>query len=111
MKFAASLDSLANGRQDRGIRELINARLGLKDDEPIWPNGPTVKQSVNKLYKEGRSRTIHGTSDKLERDWTGTKELGEQLAKYCLVACIHWAASHPACDDPALLSHTSPSNC
>ena len=104
VKFSAALDALACGQKSGGIRRLINARLNIQDSQPIRPNGPTLKQAVEEIYSDGRSRTIHGTSDKLGHDWNGTKDLAEQFACLCLYHCINWVAQNPSSDDPKQLS-------
>jgi hypothetical protein len=100
VKFTACMDALAGGEKAGGIRRLINARLGIKDDAPIRANGPTLKQAIDRIYSQGRSRTIHGTNEEFGHDWTNTKDLSEQFARLCLVSCIGWAARNPNCDDP-----------
>lgn len=104
VKFSAALDALACGRKAPGIRRLINTRLNIQDSSPIRPDGPTLMQAINEIYGNGRSRTIHGTNEKLGHDWTGTKGLAEQFARLCLLVCIDWAASNPSSDDPSQLS-------
>lgn len=104
VKYSAALDALARGGKSRGIRRLINARLDIQDNTPIRPNGPNLKQVVEKIYSEGRSRTIHGTHSKLGQDWTRTRGLAEQFARLCLISCIEWAAKNPSSDYPSQLS-------
>lgn len=100
VKFSAVLDALACGRKASGIRRLINARLGLSDGAPIRPDGPTLRESIDLIYSDGRSRTVHGTNDKLRYDWAGTYGLAEQFARLCLTQCISWVAEHPSANDP-----------
>ncbi|MGD9614738.1 MAG: hypothetical protein AB7H90_02535 [Alphaproteobacteria bacterium] len=104
VKYSAVLDALACGGKSGGIRRLLNARLGIQDNTPIRPNGPTLKQAVEEIYKDGRSRTIHGTNVKLGHDWSETKGLAEHFARLCLLHCIDWAAQNPSLDDPKQLS-------
>lgn len=103
VNLAASLDALACGRNSGGIRTLINARLKMEDDKPISPNGPTLKKAVERIYNKGRSRSIHGTNNELSNDWSDTKALAEQFARFCLLLCLDWVANNPNCDDPAQL--------
>jgi len=101
VKFSATLDALACGKKSAGIRQLIKARLGLQDTDPIHTGGPTtLKQAVDAIYCDGRSRTIHGTNDKLGHDWAGTRGIAEQFARLCLLTCIEWASSNSTSDDP-----------
>jgi hypothetical protein len=101
VKFSASLDALACGGKARGIRHLINARLGMQDGMPIRPGGPSLKQVIDEIYSDGRSRTIHGTNDKLGHDWSVTRDVAEQFGRLCLLVCIDWAASNPSSDEPS----------
>lgn len=104
VKFSASMDALAGGKKAIGIRRVISARLGIKDEAQIHPDGPTMKAAIERIYGEGRSRTIHGTNDRLGYDWTVTRGLAEQFARLCLVSCIDWAGQNPTSDDPAKLA-------
>ncbi len=104
VKFSATLDALARGGASSGIKRLIAARLGLQENTPIRPGGQTMKAVVEKIYNYGRSRTIHGTNDKLGHDWSDTRSLAEQFAHACLLACFDWAAKNPESNDPKQLS-------
>ena len=104
VNFAASMDAIAGGGREAGIRRLINARLRLMDDDPVNNGGPTMKSVIKRIYANARSRTIHGTNDEFGHDWSSTKGYAEQFAKYCLIAAINWAADNPKSDDPALLT-------
>lgn len=103
VKFSACLDALASGGKSNGIRGLIRARLGLEDNKPIRKDGPTMHEAVEEIYSSGRSRTIHGTNNKIGDDWSSTRALAEQFARLCLVMCLDWAVSNPTSDDPAAL--------
>ena len=103
VKYSAALDALAGGRKAKGIRDLIHARLGIAETDSIRTNGPTLKQAVDQIYSDGRSRTIHGSNFKLGHEWSGTRGLAEQFARLCLSACIDWAATNSLCDDPEQL--------
>jgi len=103
VKFSASMDALGGGHKAGGIRKVITARLGLKDDDPIRKNGPTMKNSIERIYGQGRSQTVHGTNNKLGHDWSSMRTVAEQFARICLISCIDWAANNPTADDPALL--------
>ncbi|MFH1343757.1 MAG: hypothetical protein ABIL01_21495 [Pseudomonadota bacterium] len=104
VKFSASLDALGGGGKASGIRRVINARLGIKDDDAALKDGTKLKEVIDEIYSDGRSRTIHGTNDKLGYDWSVTKSVAEHFARYCLVTCIYWAGKHPSIDDPVQLS-------
>lgn len=99
-KFMSCLDSLACGRRASGIIALVSARMGVNHDTPIRKDGPSFKITINDLYSQGRSRLLHGNSDRLGRDWENPRGLTEALARICLTQCFHWAAEHATCDDP-----------
>jgi len=103
VNLAASLDALACGRGSGGIRTLIKARLKMEDDMPVRPGGPTVKQAIDRIYSDGRSRLIHGNNEEFSNDWSDTKALAEQFARLCLLLCLDWVANNPDRDDPAQL--------
>lgn len=104
VKLGAALDALSGGGgKTYGIRKLINARLGISDMQKIRPDGATLKQVVEKIFGEGRSRMIHGTSEKLHYDWAETRSEAERLARDCIVACLGWATENSASDDPKQL--------
>lgn len=104
VKFSAALDALACGGRSNGIKKLIKARLEIDEKKPVYPDGPDLNEAIDRIYSHGRSRTIHGTSDKLGHDWTQTRGLAEQFARYCLVACVYWVAENSTSDDPKDLS-------
>jgi hypothetical protein len=62
-----------------------------------------MKQVVDQIYSEGRSRTIHGTNEKLGYDWSNTRALAEYFTRYALMNCIDRAANNPTVDDPLQL--------
>lgn len=94
--FAASLDALGKGTKANGILSVLEARLGIKRSDPIYDGGPSLKDAINKIYSDGRSRTVHGTSDKIGFDWISTRHLAETLAAYALVACLDFAENMPS---------------
>jgi hypothetical protein len=103
VNFAAAMDALACGHKSNGILALINARLGIAVSAPVYANGPTLRAAIETIYSEGRSRAIHGVSQKIGHDWTSTRNLAEQLARLSLSASLIWAASNSTSDDPHLL--------
>lgn len=103
VKFSAALDALACGTQENGIRQLLKARLGLEDQSPIRADGLTLKKAVHLVYSDARSRTVHGTNDRLAHDWSGVRGLAEQLARYGLMTSLLWGADNPLEDDPEML--------
>lgn len=102
-KFMAALDALACGGKGRGIKILIKSRLGVAENQPVRADGPSFSQVIDQLYSQGRSRLIHGSSDRIGHDWQDQKELAQSLARITLIMCLQWAADHPNFDDPNLM--------
>ena len=103
VKFAASLDSLANGSGVEGIYRVLDSRLNMPKNSEIFSGGPTVKSTIQKIYSQARSVTIHGTNDKLGIDWSQTRYHAEWFARYSLVSCLNWAHENPTENDPRQL--------
>lgn len=108
--FAATLDCLACGRSQEGIRDLIKAQLGHGSQTPLWlKGGQTVEDTVQEIYDHARNATMHGRKghrkgkpdSKPFHDWSPGRDRAEALARICLLACIDWTAQNPDCDDPA----------
>jgi len=70
----------------------------------IRADGQPYKVVVNELYLQGRSRLVHGNSDRLGHDWDDLRGLGETLARRRLIHCFHWAAPHCESGDPQQMS-------
>lgn len=103
-KFMAALDSLACGGKARGIKALITSRFGVSESDPIRDGEPSFSKVIDELYSQGRSRLIHGSSDRVGHDWHEQRDLAETLARTTLILCLHWAADHPNSDVPGLMS-------
>lgn len=103
VKFAASLDSLANGKGVEAICRMINARLQMPGSRSIFSGGPSVKSTIKKIYSQARSLTIHGANDKLGLDWSQTRSHAEWFARYSLISCLIWAHENPMENDPSKL--------
>lgn len=98
VKFTSSLDALAGGKGEPAIRQVLSARLGWKDGDPIGDF--TVSQAISRIYGEGRSRTVHGTNNKLSTDFSEMRNTAEIISRFALVSCLFWFASNPDIDDP-----------
>lgn len=103
VKFSATLDALASGGKSGGIRRLANARLKIQDSDPIRKGGPTLKSVIDDIYSTGRSRTIHGTNERIGEDWSELRNTAEHIARACLIFSIYWISLNPHIDDPACL--------
>ena len=103
VKFTACMDGLSGAKEEKGILQLLDARLGIKAGATIRADGPTVQQVIGRIYGEGRSRTVHGTNDNFGFDWSVTAGHAQQFARLCLLSCVDWAATNPGVDDPKQL--------
>lgn len=104
VKFAASMDALAKGGKANGICKLMRKQFEINDNYEIRPGGRSMRSAVKAIYNEGRSRMIHGNSERLNRDWMEDRMDAEQLARHCLLACMEWAADNPDCGDVKAMS-------
>ncbi len=101
VKFCSSMEALGNGRGLEGINDLIKAHVKPADEHKL-------RKDVKKLYGVGRSRTLHGTNDRLGYDWSSSRFLAETLARLILLACLQRAAEQPKSDDPDFLVRPTP---
>ena len=92
VKFCSSMEALTCGKKEKGIVDLISANLSVGDEDKL-------RKDVKRLYKTGRSRTVHGTNDKLGHDWGSDRNISESLARLCLITCLERAAKHQEPDD------------
>ena len=97
VKYCAAMEALACGRRKGGILNLVKSRLVIKDEIKF-------QKDLARIYNTGRSRTVHGTSDKLGEDWSEDRQLTEGLARLCLVSCLERASECPQLNDPKRLS-------
>ena len=95
VKFCSAMEALACGGNEKRILKLAKARLRIRDETQF------VKD-VKKLYRRGRSRTVHGTNDRLGHDWSHSKDLAEHLARACLISCLELVAESQGSDDPQI---------
>lgn len=98
VNFTASLDALASGAQSQGILDVLKARLGWAPGAAFYADGTTLKQVVEKLYGEGRSQLVHGTSKRIGYDWAAERAQAESLADHALLACLEFVAASPTVD-------------
>jgi hypothetical protein len=98
VNFTASLDALGSGAQSDGILKVLKARLGWDPHAAFYTDGTTLKQLVEKLYGEGRSQLVHGTSKRIGYDWADERAQAERLAHRALLACLEYVAANPTLD-------------
>ena len=97
VKFCSAMDALACGKRKRGILALMKARLRVFDESEL-------ERLLEEIYGGGRSRTVHGTNDRLGHDWSNTRGVAESFARECLMACLDWVSRHESTEDPSRLS-------
>ena len=97
VKFCAAMEALSCGLGKGGILNLVGSRLVVKDENRF-------RKDLDRIYGEGRSRTVHGTSDSLGHDWSECRQLSERLARLCLQSCLERAFENPQMEDPQRLS-------
>lgn len=100
VKFCASMDTMARGKSAKGIKNLFKARLGYTDENPAKIGNEDINVVIDRIYSEGRSRSIHGTTTKIFNDFSSDRNLAETLARYCLVTCILWYSENTSCENP-----------
>lgn len=88
MNFAMTLDALAQGRKSKGIVEMIQGLTGWRCDQVITRSGQTIKDIVNRIYSDARSRTVHGTSERYHLDWQELREIATYITRLCLTQAI-----------------------
>ena len=95
VKYCSAMEALACGGKEKRIVKLAKARLHIRDETQF------VKD-VRRLYRKGRSRTVHGTNDRLGHDWSHSRGLAERIARACLISCLELAADPFDSDDPQI---------
>lgn len=99
VKFAASMDAVANGKSRSGIVGFIEARGGSPSNTAILTTGETPFELVSEIYDYARSRTMHGSNERVGHDWSQTRGRAEMLARLCLQMACSWMTDHPDSDD------------
>ncbi|WP_323810208.1 hypothetical protein [Sphingobium baderi] len=103
-KYVASMDALAAGSGSAsGLVKAMTSIFGVDEHRPIRMNGPTFREALIDLYSQGRSRLLHGSSDRLMHDWESSRSLAEAFARQALVMSLDWATNNPGCDNPKAL--------
>ena len=97
--FAASLDALAAGGKAGGIKELIEARLGIAPSESLMNDGRSAGSVVDSIYNAARSRFIHGSSVDFAEDWTALRTTAMVVARLLLLQVTYWLHQNPEVQD------------
>ena len=98
-KFGACLDTLAGGQSEDRIMRLLEGRLGSRADDPVTPDGRTTRAVIKAIYGAARSQTLHGSNERYDHDWRGTRDLAEHLIRMVFVEVLDWLADHPDAPD------------
>ncbi len=101
VKFGAALDALAQGKGENKILALCMRRLAWKADDRLPIGEDRLKTVIDRIYRIGRSRTLHGNNPGLRYDWADTRLLAEWIGRNLLLACLRWAAENSDLDATA----------
>lgn len=96
VKFCSSMDALTGGKGRTGISDLIQSHFTVT-------NVALLEKDLKRLYSDGRSRTVHGTSDRLGHDWSSSRSRAEFLARECLLGSLVRIAKYGGPDEPKML--------
>jgi len=97
VKFVSSMEAISGGAGVKGILNLSRANLRIKDDIQF-------DKDVKTIYGMGRSRTVHGTNDRLMNDWSHFRNYSEILAQALLISFLDWVIEKQKTDDPKIFS-------
>lgn len=99
VKFCAVLEALAVRKKQgkRRIIELVKARLDIRDKNQF-------DRMLERIYGDGRSKTVHGTNNELWHDWSDERKHAEELCRLCLLSCLNFASENSTLEDPSKLS-------
>ncbi|MCP5348786.1 MAG: hypothetical protein H7A04_18190 [Pseudomonadales bacterium] len=107
VKLSAAMEVLTgklsrNGSQE-AIRRLIESCFEIDENKIITRDGKTMREVVEKIYKMGRTRMIHGENEALGNDWSIERASAEKLARYSLVIYMGRVSENPSFDNPKQL--------
>ena len=94
VKFTASLEALSPKQNSSAVLDLLKSRLNLKEEDPVTKN-KNLKQIVDLVYSQARSRTLHGTNTKLLHDWSIVQACAEELTRDCIVSSMKFLIKNP----------------
>lgn len=97
IKYCAVLEALACKKNETGIIKLMEARLTINDEK-------NFKEMFRRIYRKGRSETVHGNNKELRHDWSDERKNAEHMCRLCLLSCLEYASEFPNLDDPKLFS-------
>lgn len=88
-KFVVALDVLAGGRESWGILRMVSNLLEVASDTPVRRGFrvTTLKNVVEGIYNQGRSRILHGTVKGMDRieSFTQDRDAADYLGRHALI--------------------------
>lgn len=97
VKYCAVLEALACTRNENGITKLVETRLIINDEK-------NFKERFRRIYRKGRSETVHGKNKELRHDWSDERKYAEHMCRLCLLSCLEYATGNPTLEEPKLFS-------
>lgn len=97
VKYCAVLEALACKRNETGITKLVETRLIINDEK-------NYKEKFRRIYRKGRSETVHGNNKELRHDWSDERKYAEHMCRLCLLSCLEYATENPTLEEPKLFS-------
>ena len=104
VKFVAAFEALTKGGKQTAMQRLACDSLGAEPHTVITFNGETIKSAVRVLYKDARSRTVHGPNPKISEDWSHWQTIASFLAARCIAHCIELASDPNIEDSPKVFN-------
>ena len=104
VKFTASLEALSPEQNCKAVLKLTKSRLNLEGEDPVTPN-KNLKQIVKQMYNQARSRTLHGTNEKLLHDWSIVQAYSEVITRNCIVSSMKFLIKNPTATNLECLSN------
>jgi len=106
VKYGIALDILVDGEGDAAITRLACALFGVEESYPLFKDGPTVRQSVELLYKRSRSQLSHGTRRALLVEPPFSRERADSMAARLIRNYLRRLANYSGPDEvDAFLEH------
>jgi hypothetical protein len=98
VKYGIALDVLAKGTKARGILGLARAIFGKLDDDVIASDNRTLKQIVETVYNDGRSKIAHGGTLALLRELPIELSLADNFTAHVLAGYVVYATRYKGAD-------------
>jgi hypothetical protein len=99
VKIGVALDVLTEGGMSGGIIKLLCQLSGWTPEKSITSDNKTVRQIVELIYNEGRSRIAHGTRLSLQIDLPISVEVADNVAKQIMTVYVLCLAKYGGKDN------------